>query len=153
MTKETYLYGYGPLGAIKDRIERSNIEYRELEMESGNGVSFYDREVFHGVGVGVVCYNRRDVMDWAVGEKDKQVLQGVCYVAAREERFDILVEVWNNFEDDEDNGEIFESVDDSAALYGKLNVLKWLETKGLYFFKEHCACKAAEGGQLHILKW
>jgi len=152
MTKKTYLYGYGPLSAIKDRIERSNMECRALDMRFG--VSLFDEKLFHGVGIGVVYYNRRDVMEWALGENDKHVLRGICFVAAWEERFDILVEVLDNVKYDEDVERfVFRHVDDSAAYRGKLNVLKWLELKGISINKENCESEAAKFGQLHILQW
>eukprot|EP00594_Rhizosolenia_setigera_P007119 CAMPEP_0178953064 /NCGR_PEP_ID=MMETSP0789-20121207/8206_1 /TAXON_ID=3005 /ORGANISM="Rhizosolenia setigera, Strain CCMP 1694" /LENGTH=222 /DNA_ID=CAMNT_0020634271 /DNA_START=588 /DNA_END=1256 /DNA_ORIENTATION=- len=128
------------------------MECRALDMRFG--VSLFDEKLFHGVGIGVVYYNRRDVMEWALGEKDKQVLRGICHVAAREERLDILVEVLDNVEDDQDNKEdIFFHVDATAARHGKLNILKWLELKGISINKEHCAELAAEKGHLNIIQW
>jgi len=62
-----------------------------------------------------------------------------------EGRIDILEEMWNNV-----NGR---SVDAYAARGGKLNVLKWYETKGLSINIAFCAQKAAYGGQTHIIQW
>jgi len=146
MTKETFLFGYGPLSRVTDRIER---------VEQHNHNSW---KLLNAVGEGVVRYNRRDVMEWALEEKEKKIIQVICNVAACEERLDILDEVWNNFdfEDDEDVRRFVYRdvrVGYTAARHGKLNVLKWLETKGLSVNKKSCAMEAARHGHLHIMKW
>jgi len=56
-------------------------------------------------------------------------------------------------EDEYDKRTIFGYVDRPSARHGKLNVLKWLETKGLSFDKYVCAIEAVRHGQLHILQW
>eukprot|EP00594_Rhizosolenia_setigera_P003720 CAMPEP_0178952664 /NCGR_PEP_ID=MMETSP0789-20121207/7978_1 /TAXON_ID=3005 /ORGANISM="Rhizosolenia setigera, Strain CCMP 1694" /LENGTH=304 /DNA_ID=CAMNT_0020633815 /DNA_START=22 /DNA_END=932 /DNA_ORIENTATION=+ len=141
MTKETFLFGYGPLSAIKDKFEI---------ITSGAP------EFLETVGAGVVRYNRRDVMDWAVEEKNKQVLHDICNVAAREKKIDLLDEVWNSVEDEEDEDItrcVFQDVDYTAALYDKLEVMKWIEDKGIVIDKEYCAETAATLGHLDIIQW
>jgi len=148
MTKETFMYGYGPLLVILDIIERTN----ELQKAVGEGV-FWDYEFFESVGKGVVFYGRRDVMDWAVQEQNKYLLYGICRVAAGEGRFDLLEEVWNHIENDDEKEWVFRGGECSAAIHGKQEVLKWLETKGLSIDISDCGNKAAFHGQLHLLKW
>jgi len=134
MTKETFIYGYAPLSRITDKIERAS----------------HDWKLYERVGKGVVFFNRRDILDWVLQQRNKYVLKRICIIAAEEDRLDILDEVWNNVDNKRD---IFSRVDRSAARFGKLNVLKWLETKGLLIDEKECADAAAEGGQLHILQW
>jgi len=137
MAKETFLYGYGPLSAMKDKIERSGQFHSELELR---------------VGKAVVLYNRRDVLAMVL-ERKKSVSIGICNVAGEEGRLDILEEVWNNMNNDDDKEDIFSNVDGHAARGGKLDVLKWLETKGLPINKYNgCARYASQFGQLHILQ-
>lgn len=52
MTKETFLYGYGPLSVIKDKLN--------------NRCSLSRCGVDHGV----LYHNRRDVLDWALKEQN-----------------------------------------------------------------------------------
>jgi len=139
MTKETFLFGYAPLSVILDRIERFDEDD--------------DWELHERVGKGVVLYNRRDVLEWALEEQNNEVLNGICKVAAEEGRIDLLDEVWNSFDDEDDRYDIIECLEQIAARYGKLNVLKWLENTEFYIIEEDCANEAAENGQLHILKW
>eukprot|EP00594_Rhizosolenia_setigera_P006600 CAMPEP_0178953024 /NCGR_PEP_ID=MMETSP0789-20121207/8183_1 /TAXON_ID=3005 /ORGANISM="Rhizosolenia setigera, Strain CCMP 1694" /LENGTH=220 /DNA_ID=CAMNT_0020634225 /DNA_START=287 /DNA_END=946 /DNA_ORIENTATION=+ len=135
MTKETYLFGYAPLSVIKDKIEKP----------------YHDPELFvRGVSKGVVFYNRKDVLAWVLQRQDKSVLREICEVAAREGKIDVLDETWNNVNDKEI---IFEGMDHFAAWNGKLNVLKWLEDRGLNFEGENCVHEAAGGGHLHIIQW
>jgi len=145
MMKETFLYGYGPLSVIKDRANE-----RIERMEENDDFLLYP------VGKGVVLYNRRDVLAWALQERKNDVLKGICFVAAREGRFDLLNEVWENVEDWDDKEEetiIFESVDFCAAIHGKLKVFKWLDGKGLKIDKYWCVKTAAYRGHLHIIQW
>jgi len=142
MTKETYVYGYAPLSAIIDRIEG---------VDEDND----DWEVFEGVGKGVVLYNRRDVLDWALKERNNDLLKEICEVAAEEGRKDILNKVWNKVEDEDDKEYVFDYVDVNAARGGKLNVSKWIDKKGLPLPDNTytCARGAAANGHLHILEW
>jgi len=146
MTKETFLFGYAPLSAIIDKIERARYGLM--------------RET---VGKGVVCFNRRDVFEWALQQQKNSVLENTCDVAGKEGRIDLLEEVWNNVNDENHKRFIFEDVEYNAAGGGKLNVIKWLETKGLYLKwrengelrinKRWCAIRAAEKGHIHIIQW
>eukprot|EP00594_Rhizosolenia_setigera_P012311 CAMPEP_0178957400 /NCGR_PEP_ID=MMETSP0789-20121207/10888_1 /TAXON_ID=3005 /ORGANISM="Rhizosolenia setigera, Strain CCMP 1694" /LENGTH=285 /DNA_ID=CAMNT_0020639635 /DNA_START=294 /DNA_END=1151 /DNA_ORIENTATION=- len=142
MKKETFLYGYAPLAVIIDKVN--------VIIE---GTSPYLlRYVLSAVGGGVVFYNRNDVLAWALEDQNNDVLRGICKVAAGERRFDLLNEVFNNVDDREDKEYIFLYAGENAAYGGKLEVLKWLDTKGLNIgFR--CVNAAACGGQLHILKW
>eukprot|EP00594_Rhizosolenia_setigera_P017294 CAMPEP_0178966784 /NCGR_PEP_ID=MMETSP0789-20121207/17128_1 /TAXON_ID=3005 /ORGANISM="Rhizosolenia setigera, Strain CCMP 1694" /LENGTH=166 /DNA_ID=CAMNT_0020652115 /DNA_START=278 /DNA_END=778 /DNA_ORIENTATION=- len=71
-----------------------------------------------------------------------------------EERFDLLEEIFNGVEDWSEKVDVFDgSADISAACYGKLSVLKWLCTKGLYIDEESCAGLAARHAHLHINQW
>jgi len=140
MTKETFLFGYGPLSRITDRIERSD------DMEN-------DQKLRVAVGKGVVFYNRRDVMDWALEERNKYVLKGICTIAVEEGRFDLLEEVFNGVGDWDEKGDVFKGLEFLAVGFGKLNLLKWLETHRLDIDKKRCAEIAAHVGQIHILKW
>lgn len=69
---------------------------------------------------------------------------------------DLLDKVLNNIEDDDededDKGYIFISADYQLAQNAKLDVLKWLETKGL-FDEYECLEAAAEKGHIQILQW
>jgi len=139
MAKETFLFGYAPLSVIIKNIE---------------GVERTDWELYMRVGKGIVSYGRQDVLDWALEERNKYVLEGICKVAVVEERFDILEEVLNKVEDDRDKRYVFLGVDHLAADHGKLNVLKWFETKGLFNIEEDlCAEAAAGSGHIQILQW
>jgi len=138
MAKETYLYGYAPLSVITDKIERGGR---------------FNENLYERVGRGVVCYNRLDVFEWILEEQKELVLCGICGVAAEEGRLDLLEEVWNNVDDEENKRFMFGGVDSHAAGGGKLNVIKWLETKGFASSKIMCSFAAAHYGQLHILKW
>jgi len=105
------------------------------------------------MGKGVLLYNRRDIFKWALQERSNCVLIGICNVASKEGKIDVLEEMWNNIDDEDDKEDVFRYVNRSAACVGKLNVLKWFETKGLYFNKNKCAKVAARNGQLQILEW
>jgi len=48
---------------------------------------------------------------------------------------------------------VFRGVDSYATYGGKLNVLKWIETKGININILDCANQAARNGHLHILQW
>eukprot|EP00594_Rhizosolenia_setigera_P011320 CAMPEP_0178973916 /NCGR_PEP_ID=MMETSP0789-20121207/22055_1 /TAXON_ID=3005 /ORGANISM="Rhizosolenia setigera, Strain CCMP 1694" /LENGTH=79 /DNA_ID=CAMNT_0020661969 /DNA_START=24 /DNA_END=260 /DNA_ORIENTATION=- len=79
MTKETFLFGYGPLSVIKEEAEG------RIDLESDEYL-----EVLKPVGIGVVYHNRNDVLDWAIQEKNEYVLSRICEEAGREGRIDIL---------------------------------------------------------------
>lgn len=106
------------------------------------------------MGKGVVLFNRRDVLGWALEERNTKILRGICKIAAEECRINLLEEVFNAVEDwCEKKEDIFGDVDCAAANGGKLNVLMWFEQKGLSIDKVDCAEEASHGGQLHILEW
>jgi len=147
MTKETFIFGYGPLSVIQERYERDG----ELDWKLRKALS-----------KGVVFYNRRDVLEWALEEQNTKILRGICEVATEEGRMDLLNEIWDNFEDDEDYAYerecmIFGCVDSNAAESGKLDVIKWFDKKDLgnldNIDKSVCAKEAARHGHLHILQW
>jgi len=133
MTKETFLFGYAPLSRIINEIEAN-----------------WDWELIVVVGKGVVLYNRSDVLEWALEERHYGVLRGICNVAAGEGRIDILEEVWGNVI--EEDRYVFEAVDSCAAEGGKLDVLKWLETKGLELDRG-LYLNAISGDHLQVMKW
>eukprot|EP00594_Rhizosolenia_setigera_P020183 CAMPEP_0178958010 /NCGR_PEP_ID=MMETSP0789-20121207/11304_1 /TAXON_ID=3005 /ORGANISM="Rhizosolenia setigera, Strain CCMP 1694" /LENGTH=259 /DNA_ID=CAMNT_0020640467 /DNA_START=290 /DNA_END=1069 /DNA_ORIENTATION=+ len=137
MKKETFLFGYAPLAVIQDRCERVH--------EDG----------LEEVGKGVLFYNRKDILDWALEEQKNYVLREICFVAVEEERLDLLNEVWNNMndEDNEDEENIFEEMDEYAAAGGKLNVLMWFENNVLCIDEHMCAESAARYGHIHIIQW
>lgn len=178
MTKETFLFGYGSLSAIKDKMELA--------------IQHYDWKVFEAVGKGIVYHNRREMLDWVLEGKNHQgknievvrqicdvaakdgrldilkqvynniddeddkdrVLRGICTVLAREGKFDLLVEVGKDVEYSYNNGYIFGGVDYYAASWGKLDMLKWLEnTKGVSIDKNPCVFAAVEKGHNDILEW
>eukprot|EP00594_Rhizosolenia_setigera_P019316 CAMPEP_0178956388 /NCGR_PEP_ID=MMETSP0789-20121207/10218_1 /TAXON_ID=3005 /ORGANISM="Rhizosolenia setigera, Strain CCMP 1694" /LENGTH=305 /DNA_ID=CAMNT_0020638295 /DNA_START=518 /DNA_END=1433 /DNA_ORIENTATION=+ len=134
MTKETFLFGYAPLSVIIDRYDD------DTSVEARGALS-----------KGVVFYNRRDVLDWALQHQMTKLLSRICSIAAGEGRIDILVEMWNYIDDDKRS--IFRGLGRYAAIGGKLNVLKWIETKGLFFDKDRCAMVAACHAQPHIIQW
>eukprot|EP00594_Rhizosolenia_setigera_P006679 CAMPEP_0178952800 /NCGR_PEP_ID=MMETSP0789-20121207/8053_1 /TAXON_ID=3005 /ORGANISM="Rhizosolenia setigera, Strain CCMP 1694" /LENGTH=228 /DNA_ID=CAMNT_0020633965 /DNA_START=299 /DNA_END=985 /DNA_ORIENTATION=- len=113
----------------------------------------YIWKLYKRVGKGVVLYDRRDVWEWALQERNNDLLSGICNVAGKEGRIDILEEVWNNVKDEDDRRDIFRAVDSVAAGGGKMNVLNWFETKEFDIDKEWCARLAALYGQLHIIQW
>jgi len=141
MTKETFLYGYAPLSVIQDRVERG--EQTDYLLHETGQVA---------LSKGVVFFNRSDVLEWVLGQKTI-FLREICVLAAHEERCDILNKGLDNIEDGFYKITIFSDVDRAAARGGKLKVLKWLETKGIYIRKDWCARYAARYGHLHILKW
>jgi len=143
MTKETFVFGYAPsFSRIMDSIETSS-RYCRLAAK------------------GVVCYNRLDVLALALQQQKKYLLRDICFLATEEGRLDILDEVLNNVEDDEyikrfifeEVGRFNYLIDRYAALHGKLEVLKWIETKGFNINTYVCAESAACNGYLHILQW
>eukprot|EP00594_Rhizosolenia_setigera_P015404 CAMPEP_0178956140 /NCGR_PEP_ID=MMETSP0789-20121207/10047_1 /TAXON_ID=3005 /ORGANISM="Rhizosolenia setigera, Strain CCMP 1694" /LENGTH=231 /DNA_ID=CAMNT_0020637953 /DNA_START=249 /DNA_END=940 /DNA_ORIENTATION=+ len=140
MTKETFLFGYGPLSVIQDRYERS-------DDDEGGFIAYLCK--------GVLFYNRKDVLDWALQERNTYLLRKICFVAVEEERLDLLNKVWDNdnLEPDGDFEYIFEEMDEYAAVCGKLNVLKWVEKKVPDIYEDTCAREAARYGHLHILQW
>jgi len=140
MTKETFLFGYGPLSRITDRIERSDDMENDLKLQLL-------------VGAGVVFYSRRDVVDWALEERKKYVLKGICILAVEEGRFNLLEEIFNAVEDWDEKEDVFKGLGLSAAYGGKLNVLEWLKTHQLDIDKEMCANAAVHTGQIQILQW
>jgi len=138
MTKETFMYGYGRLSVIINKIE---------------GGEQTDWDLHERVGKGVVSYGRKDVLDWALEEKNYRLLNEICIIAGKEGRIDILIEMWNHIEDEGAKRYVFYYVDGHAAQNGKLDVLKWFETKGFTINEEYCAEEAARHGQLHIIQW
>jgi len=139
-TKETFLYGYAPLAHIQKRYEKPG----------------YNLSLHKAVGTGVVCYNRRDILEWTFEKQKTYLLSGICDVAAEEGRIDVLDEVWNiveDWENKDDQKYLFRRVDQCAAGDGKLHVLKWIEDKGFAINKDWCAKVAASHGQIHILEW
>jgi len=142
MTKETFVYGYAPLSIIQERFDATT--------------SFIARDA---MSCGVLFYNRRDVMNWAVQRRDMILLQTICLHATSESRIDVLNEVLNHIKDDEQLkfgvfGEL--ELELVAIENGKLNILKWLgDTKGVFppLDEWQCALNAAKHAQLHILKW
>eukprot|EP00594_Rhizosolenia_setigera_P014942 CAMPEP_0178967800 /NCGR_PEP_ID=MMETSP0789-20121207/17831_1 /TAXON_ID=3005 /ORGANISM="Rhizosolenia setigera, Strain CCMP 1694" /LENGTH=301 /DNA_ID=CAMNT_0020653521 /DNA_START=30 /DNA_END=935 /DNA_ORIENTATION=+ len=136
MTKETFVYGYGPLSVIQNRYD--------------NNPSYSARVA---LSKGVLFFNRKDVLGWAFQERKTYLLREICNVAAGEGRLDLLNQVLYNIEDEDDKRFIFEEVDCYAAKNGTLNVLKWYDTKGFNFYKDCYAEIAAKHGHLHILKW
>eukprot|EP00594_Rhizosolenia_setigera_P012608 CAMPEP_0178968212 /NCGR_PEP_ID=MMETSP0789-20121207/18079_1 /TAXON_ID=3005 /ORGANISM="Rhizosolenia setigera, Strain CCMP 1694" /LENGTH=245 /DNA_ID=CAMNT_0020654017 /DNA_START=216 /DNA_END=950 /DNA_ORIENTATION=+ len=147
MAKETFLFGFGSLVHI---IDRANVR---IEMTLDDVPGSGEREFLYPVGKGVVFYNRKDVLAWALEEQKELVLLEICEIAVEEGRIDLLEEVWNHIEDEDVIEDIFEFSDYSAARGGKLNVLKWLETKGLGIDNFWCVVEAARYGHLNILKW
>jgi len=136
MTKETFLYGYAPLSVIQDRYNRTSSRARDA------------------LSKGIVCFNRKDVLEWVLQEEKKTcLLISLCRIAAKEGRIDLLNEFLNNIDDEDDIRFIFGGVDEYAAKNGKLNVLKWFETKALTTNNYWCARKAAKHGHIHIIQW
>jgi len=138
MTKKTFVYGYATLSVIQDKIERG------LQL---------DWMLPQKVGKGVVFYNRKDVLEWALREQNINLLGGICFEATQEGRIDVLDEVWNNIDHEGEFWMIFEELDEHATRGGRLNVLKWYETKGKDIDKDMCATLAARDGHLNILQW
>eukprot|EP00594_Rhizosolenia_setigera_P017096 CAMPEP_0178960274 /NCGR_PEP_ID=MMETSP0789-20121207/12869_1 /TAXON_ID=3005 /ORGANISM="Rhizosolenia setigera, Strain CCMP 1694" /LENGTH=177 /DNA_ID=CAMNT_0020643597 /DNA_START=92 /DNA_END=623 /DNA_ORIENTATION=+ len=110
-------------------------------------------ESVKSVAKGVVYYNRRDLLDWALQEQYTYLLSQICFAAAREGRIYLLDEVWNITDEEDFETYIVGDVNGYAAIHDRLEVLKWLETKGSYIDKDWCARGAAFGGQLHIIQW
>eukprot|EP00594_Rhizosolenia_setigera_P001752 CAMPEP_0178952832 /NCGR_PEP_ID=MMETSP0789-20121207/8073_1 /TAXON_ID=3005 /ORGANISM="Rhizosolenia setigera, Strain CCMP 1694" /LENGTH=302 /DNA_ID=CAMNT_0020634005 /DNA_START=115 /DNA_END=1023 /DNA_ORIENTATION=- len=137
--KETFLYGYAPLSVIINKI-----------VEGGRFNWKLHWKLREKVGKGVLFYNRLDVLDWLLQQRNNIVLSGICNAAAEEGRIDVLEEVWK---DEGYKGYVFRDVNHHAARGGKLNVLKWIEKKGEYIDKWKCAKEAVEKGQLHIIQW
>eukprot|EP00594_Rhizosolenia_setigera_P016530 CAMPEP_0178966772 /NCGR_PEP_ID=MMETSP0789-20121207/17121_1 /TAXON_ID=3005 /ORGANISM="Rhizosolenia setigera, Strain CCMP 1694" /LENGTH=291 /DNA_ID=CAMNT_0020652101 /DNA_START=67 /DNA_END=939 /DNA_ORIENTATION=+ len=136
LTKETFLYGYAPLAVIKERYPNK---------------PFFEAQV--ALSKGVVFYNRRDVLALVIQRRDTTLLKRICYIAAEVGKIDILDEVWNIIYHEDYKGYVFYHVDCHAARGGKLNVLKWFNTKELRIDEGECALYAARHAQLHILQW
>eukprot|EP00594_Rhizosolenia_setigera_P013102 CAMPEP_0178957628 /NCGR_PEP_ID=MMETSP0789-20121207/11044_1 /TAXON_ID=3005 /ORGANISM="Rhizosolenia setigera, Strain CCMP 1694" /LENGTH=142 /DNA_ID=CAMNT_0020639947 /DNA_START=306 /DNA_END=735 /DNA_ORIENTATION=- len=116
MAKETFLYGYAPLSIIQERFDTTSFSARIA------------------LGKGVVFYDRRDILAWAVEEQNKDLLREICEVASKEGRIDLLDEMWNNVNDEGDKIDVFKFVDKYGAQGGQVYVLKWFETKELLSF-------------------
>eukprot|EP00594_Rhizosolenia_setigera_P015229 CAMPEP_0178980314 /NCGR_PEP_ID=MMETSP0789-20121207/26417_1 /TAXON_ID=3005 /ORGANISM="Rhizosolenia setigera, Strain CCMP 1694" /LENGTH=238 /DNA_ID=CAMNT_0020670693 /DNA_START=152 /DNA_END=868 /DNA_ORIENTATION=- len=139
--KETFVYGYAPLSVIQDRVERG--EQTDWDLHEAARVA---------LSKGVVFFNRKDAFEWVLGPR-KDLLNRICDVAAEEGRIDILDEVLNNVEDEENKEYVFGDVDYAAARGGKLNVMKWFDTKEFDIDEYECAEVAACHGHIHILQW
>eukprot|EP00594_Rhizosolenia_setigera_P006674 CAMPEP_0178952780 /NCGR_PEP_ID=MMETSP0789-20121207/8043_1 /TAXON_ID=3005 /ORGANISM="Rhizosolenia setigera, Strain CCMP 1694" /LENGTH=305 /DNA_ID=CAMNT_0020633945 /DNA_START=64 /DNA_END=981 /DNA_ORIENTATION=- len=142
MTKETFLYGYAPLALIIDKFFEA--------------VQFYNpSEELELMGKGVVLYNRRDLMEWAIQEQQTSIIESFFEAAASEGRLDILDEVWNISQ--ECSWFRWLCFHGYRTCNGKLNVLKWFLMKGIFdinnFNNERCENVAAYEGHLHILQW
>eukprot|EP00594_Rhizosolenia_setigera_P007474 CAMPEP_0178953492 /NCGR_PEP_ID=MMETSP0789-20121207/8448_1 /TAXON_ID=3005 /ORGANISM="Rhizosolenia setigera, Strain CCMP 1694" /LENGTH=229 /DNA_ID=CAMNT_0020634755 /DNA_START=1 /DNA_END=690 /DNA_ORIENTATION=+ len=133
MTKETFIFGYAPLSVIQERYER-------------------DWKLREALCIGIVYFNRLDVLIWALEEQNNDLFKAICDLAGREGRLDLLDEVLSNVDKNKKEF-VFLSVDKYAAGHGKLNVLKWLEEKEIVIDNGDCVLQAARGGHLHILKW
>jgi len=133
--KKTFVYGYAPLSVIIGR-------YDDTSFKAQNALS-----------KGVVYYNRRDILAWAVQQRNSSLLHRICIIAAQEGRIDLLDEMWNNVNDEDDKRYVFSHVDSQAACSGKLNVLNWLCTKSASMDKYECAEIAANFGHIYIIQW
>jgi len=136
MTKKTFLFGYGPLKAIKERYVRRGRFNQELKKRLAKGA---------------ILYNRRDVLDWIL--QHTYLWTEICLVAAEEGRIDLLDKVCNSLDVESVKTHVFGNGNHRYAARGKLNTLKWLETKGVSMNKERCAEEAAYRGHLNILQW
>eukprot|EP00594_Rhizosolenia_setigera_P008597 CAMPEP_0178967300 /NCGR_PEP_ID=MMETSP0789-20121207/17501_1 /TAXON_ID=3005 /ORGANISM="Rhizosolenia setigera, Strain CCMP 1694" /LENGTH=298 /DNA_ID=CAMNT_0020652861 /DNA_START=66 /DNA_END=962 /DNA_ORIENTATION=- len=114
ISNDNFLFGYGPLSQIIDKWNKCECNAWEMR---------------HSVAKGIVYCDRKDVLNWLLKEQDKYLLKGVCGVATKEGRTDLLDKVWNNV-NEWDRGYIFERLERVADFHGKLDVYtNWLETK------------------------
>jgi len=131
--KETFLCGYAPLSIFEERYIRPSNE---------------------SVGKAVVYYNRGDLLNWAIREKNKEMLWEICVIATKAGITSVLGEVLNSsalrkkkkFFD-------YLDLDIVAADKGHLNLLKWLDTNKLSINKEECVQYAATKDHVKILEW
>lgn len=114
ISNDNFLFGYGTLSQIIDKWNKCECNAWEMR---------------DSVAKGVVYCNRNDVLNWLLKEQDKYLLFGVCGVAAKEGRTDLLDKVWNNVEEWH-REYIFEGLERVADHHGKLDVYtNWLEAK------------------------
>jgi len=114
LTKETYLYGYGPLFLIRQQ------QFRWYN---------YNQKISKGV----LHYNRRDIFEWLLTDQSHDGydrLKWLCYDAMKESKLDILREIFQRA--DEWQLEYLRDCDNdidfcaTAAYSGKLECLKLL---------------------------
>lgn len=120
LTKETFLYGYGPLEKIIQL-------YLKLLFKK-------DYPRFHEcIGWGVFHYNRQDVLEWVI-KFDRFQLQNLCLQAICEGRMSMLKDIFSRSAvvpalKDAVNG-IESKLCDVATEYGRLEVLELLRSHG-----------------------
>jgi len=135
LPKETYFCGYAPLSTIKDKLNK----------------------YLHGLGQAVVAYNRDDILQWLVLEKSSFAILSVFNFAA-EVSLKTLKRVMNDVGDDAFTSmKINEDwrVSDRAARGERLDVLKWLKTKGWFDPSgiDTGMSEAAFKGNMPLLEW
>lgn len=113
--KETYI-GYAPLKTILSYVNKTK-----------DGIYIH-----RGVGKAAVYYNRTDLLNWSLENKDEYILRGILYTASREGRQDILEKIFNHVNDE---GALsgLKSVNEfctAAARSGRLDTLRFLQSKG-----------------------
>lgn len=129
--KETFLCGYAPLSIFEEG---------------------YIRPSYESVGKAVVYYNRGDLLNWAIREKNKKMLWGICEIAAEAGITNVLGEVLNS-STLRKKKKFSDYLDIVAAEIGHLNVLKWLDTNVLSINKEECVQYAASKDHVKVLEW
>lgn len=136
ITKETFIFGYAPLSVIRDR-------YSSSKWLSSRGIV-----------EGVVQHRRLDVLLWAIHGGNEFLLRGIVEYASEEGHVNILKDVLSGV-DESMRERLFRGgiYSENAVRAGKLELLKWLNTNGLYINKHYCPQIAAKAGHLNILQW
>jgi len=144
LPKETFFCGYAPLSMIKDEV--SMVELKEN-----------DARYTYRLGKAVVEFNRYDILQWLLLEKNKRAIVKSFDIAAYY-GLNTLKRLENLVGDDAfTTMKIYEDwhVCERAAWYGKLDVLNWLKSKG-WFDPNRIGTGmrvAARKGNILILEW
>lgn len=150
LPKVTFLYGIAPL----DVIIQKYLQY-VLEASEKCKYSYESQMISHrlGMNLGVIKYNRRDLLNWTIKRGEKTILSDICRYAALDSRLDILREIFYN-----SNIKLLRQLQNASAImcpYAarcELKVLKWLRSHGCQWdyrlFEE-----AVIGGREDIISW
>lgn len=150
LPKVTFLYGIAPL----DVIIQKYLQY-VLEASEDREYSHEYRMISHrfGMKLGVVKYNRRDLLNWTIKRGEKKILSDICGSAALDSRLDILREIFYN-----SNMKLLRKLQNASAImcpYAarcELKVLKWLRSHGCQW--DYCLFEqAVNGGREDMIRW
>lgn len=137
MEKKTFRYGYAPL---------SNL-IRTLDLNQSRSI-----------GEGIVCFGRRDLLNWILTNDKYGTFLGICNVAAYEGRLDILKQTHEKCDKTLRDPSIkldtpvcyLDDCKQNFAYISNETLEKFCKEK---IYLQGCSKEAAKGGKLHVLKW